>query len=78
MPSEEPQPRELQEKLGSNIAKLRKAKGLTQERLAEKIKVSARYLQSVEAGEYFPSLPKLTLLTRELKCSWDELFGGCK
>jgi transcriptional regulator with XRE-family HTH domain len=50
---------------------------LTQEHLAEKIGTSARYVQSVEAGEYFPSLPTLVRLKSVLRCKWDELLGGC-
>jgi transcriptional regulator with XRE-family HTH domain len=51
---------------------------LTQEKLAEKIGVSARYLQSVEAGEYFPSLTTLARLKSGLRCGWEELFAGCE
>jgi transcriptional regulator with XRE-family HTH domain len=50
---------------------------LTQEKLAEKAGVSARYVQSVEAGEYFPSLPTMARLKIVLRCDWGELFGGC-
>ena len=39
------------------MAALRARRDLTQEKLAEKIGVSARYIQNVEAGEYFPSPP---------------------
>jgi transcriptional regulator with XRE-family HTH domain len=50
---------------------------LTQEKLAEKAGVSARYIQSVEAGEYFPSLPTLARLKSALRCDWEGLLGGC-
>jgi transcriptional regulator with XRE-family HTH domain len=50
---------------------------LTQEGLAEKVGVSARYIQNVEAGENFPSLPTLVRLRAALRCSWEELFAGC-
>jgi len=56
---------------------LRKKSGLTQEKLAEKLGVSARYIQSLEAGEYFPSLPKLVALKSILDCSWNRLLDGC-
>lgn len=40
--------------LGKKIAKLRKAKGLTQEELVEKCNLSVRTLQRIEAGEVTP------------------------
>ncbi|HEX3889511.1 MAG TPA: helix-turn-helix transcriptional regulator [Verrucomicrobiae bacterium] len=61
-----------------NIATLRTRRKLTQEQLAEKIGVSARYIQSLEAGEYFPSLPKLVKLKLILRCGWNEIFAGCE
>ena len=41
-------------RFGKNVARLRARWSLTQEKLAEKAGVSARYLQSIEAGEYLP------------------------
>jgi transcriptional regulator with XRE-family HTH domain len=64
-------------RFGKNIARLRSRRGLTQEKLAEKTGVSARYLQSIEAGEYLPALPTLARLKSALRCDWNELFGGC-
>ena len=49
-------------RLGENVAALRARRNLTQEELAEKVDVSPRYVQSVEAGEYFPRLPTLVRL----------------
>jgi DNA-binding XRE family transcriptional regulator len=59
MPSRKPESCAHRAKLGVNITALRGRRKLTQEQLAEKTGVSARYIQSLEAGEYFPSLPKL-------------------
>jgi transcriptional regulator with XRE-family HTH domain len=53
-------------------------RNVTQEQLAEKVGTSARYVQSIEAGEYFPSLPTLARLKLALRCKWDELLGGCE
>ena len=64
-------------RLGKNVAALRARRELTQESLAEKVEVSPRYIQSVEAGEYLPSLPILVRLTTALKCDWNQLFNGC-
>ena len=64
--------------LGKNLAKLRKRENLTQERVAEKMEVSARYIQNLEAGDNFPTLPILAHLKGVLHCSWNELFEGCE
>ena len=61
-----------------NVAKLRMRRKLTQENLAERVGANARYIQSLGAGEYFPSLPKLALLRSVFRCSWDALFAGCE
>jgi transcriptional regulator with XRE-family HTH domain len=66
----------LRTRFGKNVSRLRYERGLTQEKLAEKIDRSVRYTQSIEAGEYWPSLPTLSLLRKALKCSWDELLAG--
>jgi len=65
-------------RLGKNLAKLRKRENLTQERVAEKKEVSARYIQNLEAGDNFPTLPILAQLKGVLHCSWNELFEGCE
>lgn len=76
MPSRELEPCPHRQRLGENVARLRTRRKLTQEVLAEKIDVSPRYIQSVEAGDYFPSLPTLVRLRAALRCDWGELFRG--
>lgn len=56
-----------QEKLGNKIQKLRKAFGLTQEELAEKIKISRTYMGHIEQGRKSPSLKVLNKLSKTLK-----------
>jgi DNA-binding XRE family transcriptional regulator len=77
VPSQKPKSSAHRAKLGVNITALRTKRKLTQEQLAEKTGVSARYIQSLEAGEYFPSLPKLVKLKLVLRCGWNEIFAGC-
>lgn len=78
MPSSKPEPSPSRTRFGKNVVTLRKATGLTQERLAERLGVSARYYQDIEHGIYFPSLAVLLKLRRALGCQWDDLFDGCK
>ena len=78
MPSRKPDVCPLRRRFGRNVARLRLQQSLTQEQLAETIGVSERYLRSVEAGQYYPSLPTATRLCAALGCDWNALFAGCK
>lgn len=40
----------LLQSIGVRVAELRSARGLTQEQLAEKVRLSVRYVQRIEAG----------------------------
>ncbi len=63
-------------KLGNNIYNLRKEKGLSQEKLAEKINVSRQTISNWELGETAPNPEQLILLSIELNRSIDELVGN--
>ena len=78
MPSQKPLPCPLRTQFGKNVLRLRRAKNLTQEALAETVGLSTRYTQSIEAGEYFPALPTLAKVKVALGATWDELFQGCE
>ena len=52
--------------VGRNIRRLRKAKGLTQEALAQEAGMAARYLAGVERGEENPSLRFLVKIAAAL------------
>lgn len=65
---------EKDKRLGKQIKKLRKASEMTQERLAEKIHLSAKYIQFIEAGNRTPSLKTLNKLASALNVSVNKLF----
>ena len=77
VPSKKPSPCLTRSRFGKNVTRLRQVKTLTQEKLAERSGLSVRYIQSVEAGEYFPTLPTLVKIRKTLGCDWNELFAGC-
>lgn len=77
MPVRKPESNAHRKRFGGNVVSARNRRRLTQEKLAEKVGVSVRYVQSLEAGEYFPSLPTLVKLRIALRCDWNELFHGC-
>jgi transcriptional regulator with XRE-family HTH domain len=60
-------------KLGRRIQRLRAARGLSQEALAEKAGLSRGYLARVETGRHEPSLTMLDKLAKALKVSVAEL-----
>ncbi|MBR0509920.1 MAG: helix-turn-helix transcriptional regulator [Clostridia bacterium] len=64
----------LRARIGQRIKICRKAKGLTQEQLAERIDLSRNYLSAVERGVNQISLEKLVELMNVLECSADEIF----
>jgi transcriptional regulator with XRE-family HTH domain len=51
-------------KFGRNLARVRSARGLTQEELAESADIHSRYLQKLEAGVGHPSLVVLCRLVQ--------------
>ena len=77
VPTRKPAPCPARTRFGKNVAELRRREGLTQEALAEAVGLSVRYIQSLEAGEYFPALPTLIRLRQHLCTAWDDLFAGC-
>ena len=58
-----------------NVIRLRSEAGLTQEKVAEKIGISWRYFQSIEAGKRWPSIGVLVELRNSLSCEWADLFS---
>jgi len=77
VPSQKPTPCPARERFGRNVFGLRQGMNLTQEALAEKVGISVRYTQSIEAGEYWPALPTLLKLRKALGATWEELFRDC-
>lgn len=62
--------------LGKNIHTLRKEKGLSQEKLAEKVNVTRQTISNWELGETSPNPEQLMLLSAALDRSIDELVGN--
>lgn len=61
---------------GEKIAALRKEKGITQEALAERLKVARQSVSRWEMDAAFPETEKLIKLGRILECSIDFLLNG--
>jgi len=78
MPSKKPEPCLLRSQFGRNVATLRREAGITQELAAERVGLSTRYWQSIEAGEFFPPIARLARIKATLDCSWETLFDRCE
>lgn len=64
----------LGEKLGARLKEIRKVRGFSQERLAEKVDISPRYLSRLEVGQKTPSIETLARLAEALEVQVWELF----
>jgi putative transcriptional regulator len=64
----------MNEKIHNTIREFRKKAGLTQEELADEMRVSRQTINSIELGRYIPSLPLALRIARFFGCSTDEMF----
>lgn len=62
-------------KIGKNIKAIRKSNGYTQEKLAEKIEVSVRYVSDIEQNRANPSYEVLIRICNLFKISMDQIFS---
>lgn len=65
-----------QQRIGANIMKARKAKGYTQMTLADALGVSFQAVSNWERGQTCPDIANLSVLSRLLDISIDELLGN--
>ena len=65
---------DIRERLGWNIARLRKKKGWTQGKLADMIEISSTFMMHIEHGTRGASLETVELLARALDVDIPVLF----
>ena len=63
-----------QSKLGKRINEVRKARGLTADKLSELCNINATYLRQIEGGAKMPSLPVFIAICNALHVSPDYLL----
>lgn len=63
-------------KIGKNLQKIRKSYGYTQERLAEEIEVSIRYVSDMEQDRAKPSYEVLIRICNLYKIALNQIFSG--
>ena len=59
---------------GRRIKELRKAKGLTQEQLAEILGIYQKQIGNIETGQFFTTMPKLEKIATALDVKIMDLF----
>ena len=62
-------------KIGKNIQTIRKSIGYTQEKLAEEIEVSVRYISDIEQDKSKPSYEVLIKICNVFQISLDQVFS---
>lgn len=60
--------------LGARIKELRKRAGLSQDQLAERVGIEAKYLSRIEVGKRYPALETLENIADALHVEMRELF----
>lgn len=64
--------------VGQTIRSLRKAQGLTQEKLAEKAGLHRTYIGALERGEKSPTVETLARVARALNSTMSDFFFQCE
>ena len=62
-------------KIGKNLQTIRKSNGYTQERLAESIEVSTRYISDIEQDRAKPSYEILIRICNLFQVTLDQVFS---
>lgn len=62
-------------RVGQNLQKLRRARGFSQEELAERADIHQTYLSGVEGGKRNPSVGVLERIAKALNADIAELFN---
>ena len=60
---------------GRNVRRIRMAREITQEKLAELVDLNIRTIQKIEAGDVNILLTTVLRLQKALGCPWNELLG---
>jgi putative transcriptional regulator len=59
----------------NRLREFRERMGLTQDKLADRVKVSRQTINSIEAGRYVPSLELALSFGQVFGCKVEDLFG---
>lgn len=68
----------MTDNLGGVVKAARQAKGITQAQLAKRLRITLRYLKSIENSGQKPSYDLLAQIVRELNISTDAVFHSIR
>jgi len=63
------------QKVGKRIQEIRKSRGLTQEKFAEMVDLSTKYISNIECGFKIPKLNTLVNIANALQCDANSLLA---
>ncbi len=66
----------IMKRVARNVKRIREARGLSQQAVADKAKIHRVYLAQIEGADYSPSLDVLDRIAKALKVTVGELVGG--
>lgn len=69
---------DVRRRVGLNLQRIRRDKGLSQEELADRSSVHQTYLSGVEGGKRNPSIAVLARIAKALNIDAEELFRRFK
>jgi len=61
-------------KIGQNIARIRKQRGLTQEDLCGMAEIDRSYLSEIENGKMNMTIKSLVMIAKSLKCDLSDII----
>ena len=61
-------------KIGQNIARIRKERGLTQEDLCGMAEIDRSYLSEIENGKMNMTIKSLVMIAKSLKCDLSDII----
>ena len=64
--------------MGKEISRIRRARKLTQEQLAEAVGVSVSFIGHIERGTRVMSLDTFVRICRALGCEFDDIIRSCE
>jgi len=64
----------IRKKIGQRVREIRKKRGFTQEKLAEKAGLTGKFIGAIERGENFASFPKMEAISKSLDCDLRHFF----
>ena len=66
---------DIKQMIGARIKEIRTKRGMTQDRLSEKMDINPKYLSSIERGKENPTLDTLIRLSESLEVELGEVFS---